>query len=47
VNIGGAVVRRLLAEGEALVFNLATCGDASDLTGIEQVVAERSAGAES
>ena len=30
--IGGAVVRRLLAESEALVFNLDKCGYASDLT---------------
>jgi hypothetical protein len=40
VNIGGAVVRRLLAESEALVFNLNTCGYASDLTSLEQVLAE-------
>ena len=33
--IGGAVVRRLLAESEALVFNLDKCGYASDLTSIE------------
>jgi hypothetical protein len=32
VNIGGAVVPRLLAESEALVFNLDKCGYASDLT---------------
>jgi dTDP-glucose 4,6-dehydratase len=38
--IGGAVVRRLLAESEALVFNLDKCGYASDLTSIEQVLAE-------
>ncbi len=36
----GAVVRRLLAESDALVFNLETCGYASDLTSIEQVLAE-------
>jgi dTDP-glucose 4,6-dehydratase len=29
------VVRRLLAESKALVFNLDTCGYASDLTSIE------------
>ena len=33
--IGGAVVRRLLSESEALVFNLHKCGYASDLTSIE------------
>ena len=33
--IGGAVVRRLLAESEALVFNLDKIGYASDLTSIE------------
>ena len=33
--IGGAVVRRLLAESEALVFNLDKCGYASDLTSLE------------
>jgi dTDP-glucose 4,6-dehydratase len=33
--IGGAVVRRLLQESEALVFNLDKCGYASDLTSIE------------
>ena len=32
---GGTVVRRLLAEGEALMFNLDKGGYASDLTGIE------------
>ena len=35
VNIGGAVVRRLLTDSEALVFNLDNCGYASDLTSIE------------
>ena len=35
MNIGGAVVRRLLQESEALVFNLDKCGYASDLTSIE------------
>ena len=34
--IGGAVVRRLLAETNVQVFNLDKCGYASDLTGIEQ-----------
>jgi dTDP-glucose 4,6-dehydratase len=38
--IGGAVVRRLLQESDALVFNLDKCGYASDLTSIEQVLAE-------
>ena len=33
--IGGAVVRRLLSESEALVFNLDKIGYASDLTSIE------------
>lgn len=33
--IGGALVRRLLSESEALVFNLDKCGYASDLTSIE------------
>ena len=33
--IGGAVVRRLLSESEALVFNLDKCGYTSDLTSIE------------
>ncbi|MAR07777.1 MAG: dTDP-glucose 4,6-dehydratase [Cyanobium sp. NAT70] len=36
--IGGAVVRRLLQESEAMVFNLDKMGYASDLTSIEQVV---------
>jgi len=40
VNIGGAVVRRLLTDSEALVFNLDKCGYASDLPSIEQVLAE-------
>ena len=35
MNIGGAVVRRLLQESDALVFNLDKCGYASDLTSIE------------
>ena len=38
--IGGAVVRRLLAETTATIFNLDKCGYASDVTGIEQVQAE-------
>ena len=33
--IGGAVVRRLLTDSDALVFNLDKCGYASDLTSIE------------
>jgi dTDP-glucose 4,6-dehydratase len=33
--IGGAVVRRLLQESDALVFNLDKCGYASDVTSIE------------
>ena len=33
--IGGAVVRRLLTETKATVFNLDKCGYASDLTSIE------------
>ena len=33
--IGGAVVRRLLVETKAKVFNLDKCGYASDLTNIE------------
>ena len=35
MNIVGAVVRRLLQESAALVFNLDKCGYASDLTSIE------------
>ena len=38
--IGGAVVRRLLKESEAIVFNLDKMGYASDLTSIEEVLAE-------
>ena len=38
--IGGAVVRRLLRDTDAIVFNLDKLGYASDLRGIEQVVAE-------
>ena len=41
--IGGAVVRRLLRETDALVFNLDKCGYASDLTSIEQVLEEMGA----
>jgi dTDP-glucose 4,6-dehydratase len=38
--IGGALVRRLLAESEATVFNLDKCGYASDLTSIEALLAD-------
>ena len=38
--IGGAVVRRLLRESDALVFNLDKMGYASDLTSIETTLAE-------
>ena len=38
--IGGAVVRRLLRESTAIVFNLDKMGYASDLTSIEEVLAE-------
>ena len=44
--IGGAVVRRLLRETEAIVFNLDKMGYASDLTSIEEVLAELGDGAE-
>ncbi|EDY38549.1 dTDP-glucose 4,6-dehydratase [Cyanobium sp. PCC 7001] len=44
--IGGAVVRRLLAESAATVFNLDKCGYASDLTSIEAVLAGMGAAAE-
>ncbi|SBO44032.1 dTDP-glucose 4,6-dehydratase [Cyanobium sp. NIES-981] len=44
--IGGAVVRRLLAESGATVFNLDKCGYASDLTSIEAVLAPLGAAAE-
>ena len=37
--IGGAVVRRLLAESGTIVFNLDKLGYASDLTGIQQQLA--------
>lgn len=36
--IGGAVVRRLLVDSEAIVYNLDKISYASDLTGIEQVL---------
>ena len=36
--IGGAVVRRLLRESDAVVFNLDKMGYASDLTSIEEVI---------
>ena len=36
--IGGAVVRRLLSESDAIVFNLDKMGYASDLTSIEAVL---------
>ena len=35
--IGSALVRRLLADTTATVFNLDKCGYASDLTGIERL----------
>ena len=35
--IGGAVVRRLLVQTRAMVFNLDKCGYASDLTGIQRL----------
>ncbi len=38
--IGGAVVRRLLRESDAVVFNLDKMGYASDLTSIEEVINE-------
>ena len=38
--IGGAVIRRLLLESNAIVFNLDKMGYASDLTSIEKVLAE-------
>ena len=38
--IGGAVVRRLLRESDAVVFNLDKMGYASDLTSIEAVINE-------
>ncbi|MEB3362363.1 MAG: dTDP-glucose 4,6-dehydratase [Synechococcaceae cyanobacterium] len=39
--IGGAVVRRLLRDSDAVVFNLDKCGYASDLTGIEELLASQ------
>ena len=44
--IGGAVVRRLLRESKAVVFNLDKMGYASDLTSIEDVLAELGYGGE-
>ena len=44
--IGGAVVRRLLRESTATVFNLDKIGYASDLTSIKEVLAELGDGAE-
>jgi dTDP-glucose 4,6-dehydratase len=41
--IGGAVVRRLLLESDAVIYNLDKLGYASDLTGIEEAIAERGA----
>ena len=38
--IGGAVVRRLLRESDATIFNLDKMGYASDLTSIEEALAE-------
>ncbi len=44
--IGGAVVRRLLRESTATVFNLDKMGYASDLKSIEEVLTELGDGAE-
>ena len=44
--IGGALVRRLLADTNAKVFNLDKCGYASDLTSIELVLKTLGAAAE-
>ena len=44
--IGGAVVRRLLRESDAIVFNLDKMGYASDLTSIEEVLTRLGDGAE-
>jgi dTDP-glucose 4,6-dehydratase len=41
--IGGAVVRRLLRDSNAVIFNLDKCGYASDLTGIEDQLASQAA----
>lgn len=40
--IGGAVVRKLLRESDAIIFNLDKLGYASDLTGIEEACNETS-----
>lgn len=44
--IGGALVRRLLLESTATVFNLDKMGYASDLTSIEEAHSELGDGAE-
>jgi dTDP-glucose 4,6-dehydratase len=44
--IGGAMVRRLLRDSAATVFNLDKCGYASDVTSIEAVLAELGPAAE-
>ena len=44
--IGGAVVRRLLRESTAIVFNLDKMGYASDLISIQEVLSELGDGAE-
>ena len=44
--IGGAVVRRLLRDSNAIVFNLDKMGYASDLSSIEEVLKELGDGAE-
>ena len=41
--IGKAVVRRLLLESDAMVFNLDKMGYASDLSGIEAVLSDQGA----
>ena len=38
--IGGALIRRLLKETNALVFNLDKLGYASDFTGVQKLLAE-------
>ena len=45
--IGGAVVRRLLAQSNVTVFNLDKCGYASDLTSIKKQLRQLGAAAES
>ena len=45
--IGGAVVRRLLRETTATVFNLDKMGYASDLSSIEEVLSELGCGSRS